>query len=142
MHLFNIFHAACGKAVRQMTALVLVFCFAAAYFVSPAGEMYGVYAEESQSAPSSETPAEQGGQDGQGEQGGEESPVLAITSQPQDVTVSEGEKATFTVGATGTGLKYQWYYRKAGARSWSVWNGHTAASDHRVDPGAERRARG
>lgn len=31
-----------------------------------------------------------------------------ITSQPQDVTVKDGETATFTVEATGTGLTYQW----------------------------------
>lgn len=31
-----------------------------------------------------------------------------ITSQPQDITVKDGETATFTVEATGTGLTYQW----------------------------------
>ena len=34
--------------------------------------------------------------------------VPVITSQPQDVTVKDGEAATFTVEATGTGLTYQW----------------------------------
>lgn len=32
-----------------------------------------------------------------------------ITSQPADVTVAVGDTATFTVGATGTNLTYQWY---------------------------------
>jgi hypothetical protein len=32
-----------------------------------------------------------------------------ITSQPQDVTVTAGQPATFTVAATGTPLTYQWY---------------------------------
>ena len=31
-----------------------------------------------------------------------------ITSQPQDITVKAGERATFTVVATGTGLTYKW----------------------------------
>lgn len=31
-----------------------------------------------------------------------------ITSQPQDITVKDGETATFTVVATGTDLTYQW----------------------------------
>lgn len=34
--------------------------------------------------------------------------VPVITSQPQDVTVKEGETATFIVKATGTDLTYQW----------------------------------
>lgn len=32
----------------------------------------------------------------------------AISAQPQDATVAEGSSATFTVGATGTDLTYQW----------------------------------
>lgn len=39
----------------------------------------------------------------------------AITGQPQHVTVSSGERATFTVSATGTGpLSYQWYTGSSG----------------------------
>ena len=37
--------------------------------------------------------------------------ALAITGQPQDCTVSNGEKATTSVTATGTGLTYQWYVK-------------------------------
>jgi hypothetical protein len=33
---------------------------------------------------------------------------LSITSQPSDQAVCAGAQATFTVGATGTGLTYQW----------------------------------
>ena len=33
-----------------------------------------------------------------------------ITAQPQSVTAAAGEKATFTVQATGVGLTYQWQY--------------------------------
>ena len=43
---------------------------------------------------------------------------LKITTQPKSVTLSAGESATFTVKATGSGLKYQWYYRDAGAEEW------------------------
>jgi hypothetical protein len=32
----------------------------------------------------------------------------AITSQPSPQTVCQGENVTFSVGATGTGLTYQW----------------------------------
>jgi len=37
---------------------------------------------------------------------------LKITSQPASITVSEGATAKFTVAANGTGLTYQWYWRK------------------------------
>lgn len=33
-----------------------------------------------------------------------------ITTQPQDATVEEGNPASFTVAATGTGLTYQWFH--------------------------------
>ena len=43
----------------------------------------------------------------------------AITTQPKNVTVAAGEKASFTVKATGGELKYQWYYRKSSAGNWT-----------------------
>ena len=52
---------------------------------------------------------------------------LKITASPQNLVVSSGDNATFTVKATGTGLKYQWYFKKAGG-AWKVWNGRTTAS--------------
>ena len=55
-------------------------------------------------------------------------PDLKITSQPADVSVKVGGEVTFTVKASGSGLKYQWYYKKSGDTSWSVWNGRTTAS--------------
>ena len=51
-----------------------------------------------------------------------------ITRHPADVTVKSGENATFTVEATGSGLRYQWYYKKAGQTSWNVWKGRTTPS--------------
>ena len=40
--------------------------------------------------------------------------VLAITSQPQDVTAVAGSKVQFTVAASGDNLTYQWYSRVPG----------------------------
>jgi hypothetical protein len=40
--------------------------------------------------------------------GGDVAP--SITVQPLDVTVTEGNPASFVVGASGTQLKYQWYF--------------------------------
>ncbi len=45
--------------------------------------------------------------------------LFAITSQPMDVKVPSGQKASFTVAAGGEGLKYQWQYKNAGAANWS-----------------------
>ena len=44
-----------------------------------------------------------------------------ITSQPQDITVKAGERATFTVVATGTGLTYQWERDKG--KGFEKWGG-------------------
>jgi len=41
-----------------------------------------------------------------------------ITTQPTNATVTAGNKATFTVAASGTGLSYQWQYKDAGG-SWT-----------------------
>ena len=54
--------------------------------------------------------------------------VLSITTQPANVTVAVGANATFTVKATGSGLKYQWQYKKKGAADWSNWGSRTTAS--------------
>ena len=52
-------------------------------------------------------------------------PVLRILAQPSDIVTSVGNAAAFSVKAQGVGVTYQWYYRKSGASSWSVWKGHT-----------------
>jgi len=41
-----------------------------------------------------------------------------ITTQPSNATVTEGNKATFKVVASGTGLSYQWQYKDEGG-SWT-----------------------
>ena len=42
-----------------------------------------------------------------------------ITTQPSAVTVKAGAKATFKVVASGTGLTYQWQYKKPGETTWN-----------------------
>ncbi|MBR5429583.1 MAG: leucine-rich repeat protein, partial [Firmicutes bacterium] len=51
--------------------------------------------------------------------------ALAITSQPQDFTGPAGATIKFTVGASGDGLTYQWYYKKSGE---TTFNKSTLAS--------------
>jgi len=44
--------------------------------------------------------------------------TLKITAQPSSVTLAKGKTATFKVVAKGTGLKYQWQYRKNAKGAW------------------------
>ena len=48
-----------------------------------------------------------------------------ITTQPKNTSAVDGTQATFTVTASGTGLSYQWQYRKT---STSAWTNSAAAS--------------
>ena len=126
MNLLYLLQSSVGQNIKKFTAMMLTLSFAAAYLLSPLGEFEKVYAEGDEGGVSSSESSEPS------EPSGQEDPVetlpLAVTAQPQNVTVSAGETATFTVKATGTGLQYQWYYRKAGAKNWSIWNGHTTAT--------------
>ena len=60
---------------------------------------------------------------------------LKITAQPQNKTVSLGNSITVSVKAQGTGLSYQWYYKKTGESAWSTWIGRTGATES-VTPNA------
>ena len=54
---------------------------------------------------------------------------LKITKQPKSsVTVKSGEKVTFSIKASGDGLTYQWYYKKVGAKSWTLWKNQNKAT--------------
>ena len=44
---------------------------------------------------------------------------LMIVTQPQNKTVSNGERAKITIGATGQGLKYNWELSRDGGITWS-----------------------
>ena len=48
--------------------------------------------------------------------------ILKITTQPTNVTVANGAKATVKVVATGEGLSYQWYFKNAGASKFVLTN--------------------
>ena len=45
---------------------------------------------------------------------------VAITEQPVDEMYAVGETATFTIGASGDGLNYQWYYKKPASSSFKA----------------------
>ena len=51
-----------------------------------------------------------------------------ISSQPQNATVKAGEKATFTVEATGTDLTYQWQINRNDGTGFADIEGATSAS--------------
>lgn len=51
-----------------------------------------------------------------------------ITKQPVSTVVKIGEKATFTVAASGTGLKYQWQWSADGGKTWK--NTSTTAASY------------
>ena len=53
---------------------------------------------------------------------------LAITKQPVSTTVDANSLASFSVTATGKGLKYLWQYRKAGESTWTNWTTKTTAA--------------
>lgn len=55
-------------------------------------------------------------------------PTIIITSQPANVRTAAGVTTKFEVKATGKGLSYQWYYKKASASSWCVWKIHAQPS--------------
>ncbi len=47
---------------------------------------------------------------------------LQITKQPLSVTVQNGENVKVTVGATGDGLTYKWYYKNKGTKDFILTN--------------------
>ena len=50
----------------------------------------------------------------------------AITAQPTSKTAAVGTSATLSVKATGTGLTYQWQYKKKADTNWSNCSGTSA----------------
>ena len=60
---------------------------------------------------------------------------LQITQQPADQSVNLGDTITLSLKASGSGLTYQWYFKKAGQSTFSKWNNHTHASES-VTPNA------
>ena len=56
-------------------------------------------------------------------------PALKITTQPVSITAALGSTFTLSIKAAGSGLKYQWYFKKKGASAFTAWSGHTGASE-------------
>ena len=56
-------------------------------------------------------------------------PAVKITTQPKNQTVTAGNTIKLSLTASGDGLTYQWYYKKSGQSTWSVWNGRTHATE-------------
>ena len=52
---------------------------------------------------------------------------LQIVRQPSDTVAVLGEQTEFSVKAVGSGLKYQWYFKKKGYAFWTLWKGHITA---------------
>ncbi len=58
-------------------------------------------------------------------------PGITITAQPENQSVTEGAKATFSVAATGSNLSYQWQFRKSDTGSW-VNSGMTGSKTNSI----------
>lgn len=46
-----------------------------------------------------------------------------IIRHPQSASVALGEAVTFRVTAIGSGLRYQWQYKRVGDEDWTTWAG-------------------
>ena len=57
-----------------------------------------------------------------------ENPIV-ITRQPTNQTISFGSPVTLSLTAKGIGLTYQWYFKKPAQTSFSLWKGHTHATE-------------
>ena len=55
-------------------------------------------------------------------------PTITITTEPSDQYVVEGQQATFSVSATGDGLRYQWYINRNDGRGWREISGAISSS--------------
>lgn len=54
--------------------------------------------------------------------------ALTITQQPADQFVVAGQRATFSIGATGDNLTYQWYINRNNGNGWRKINGAVGAT--------------
>ena len=64
---------------------------------------------------------------------------LKITSQPQDVTGTIGQKITLKVAAEGEGLTYQWYVRDSENDSWRMSSCTKASNSTKLTAAADGR---
>ena len=54
---------------------------------------------------------------------------LKITTQPVNQTIKLGNALTLLLKAEGSGLTYQWYFKKSGQSSFTKWTNRTHASE-------------
>ena len=54
---------------------------------------------------------------------------LKITTQPMNNTIYLGDPLTLSLKASGDGLTYQWYFKKADQSSFSKWSNHTSDTE-------------
>ena len=54
--------------------------------------------------------------------------MFQIVTQPKKQSVKKNKTAKFTITASGINVKYQWYYKKSSASSWTKWTGKTSSS--------------
>ena len=54
---------------------------------------------------------------------------LEIVRQPVNQSITLGDSVTLSVKASGSNLKYQWFYKKAGQTAFSEWKGRTHDSE-------------
>lgn len=55
-------------------------------------------------------------------------PAPVISSQPRSAVVKEGVKVLFKVKATGSNLRYRWYYQKPGVSGWKAVSSSASGS--------------
>ena len=55
---------------------------------------------------------------------------MLITKNPSSLSVTNGNKATFKVSATGKKLTYQWYYKWSGASDWYAVTGNGTSATY------------
>ncbi|MBQ1375473.1 MAG: hypothetical protein IIY69_04255, partial [Clostridia bacterium] len=54
---------------------------------------------------------------------------IEILQQPENQTVALGYSITLSVKAQGTGLSYQWYYKKEGQTDFRPWPNRIRATE-------------
>jgi len=64
---------------------------------------------------------------------------VKLVSEPMNILSGPGELAEFSVGATGTDLKYQWYWRKPDSDQWKACAGTGYNTDTLVVEATEAR---
>ncbi len=65
--------------------------------------------------------------------------AVSITTQPKTTYTKKGATTKVTVKASGDGLKYQWYFKKAGATKYSKSSNTTSVYDTKMSSASKNR---